>query len=359
VTEYRSKKLKECLNKYNLTHILITDVTSAEYISGFRSSNTFLLISKHKNILCTDFRYREAALQFCRKKRNWHFLEIKGGSYSFLQTLLKKNDRVGIQSDVVTLDQFDKIRKLLKKTKLIKTGDELSVIPAVKTDYEIRAMQRAATIGDKAMKKLTSQIKAGMSEITVSRMLEELCRASGSEKPLFDTIVLFGARAALPHGQPSNRKLRRGDWILCDFGCTVNGYTSDMTRTMVMGNASSRQKDIYAIVLKALTAAKKIIRPGIEICDIDKQAREIISGAGYGDAFGHATGHGLGLRVHEPPRIFHDNKTTLLKDMIFTVEPGIYLEGFGGVRIEDMIVVTDNGFRSLTRTTRRLLEINN
>lgn len=356
--EYRIRKLKECLKEYDLNHILITDVTSAEYISGFRSSNIFLLISHRRNILCTDFRYREAAIQFCRKNRNWRFVEMKGGNYSFLQALLKKNDRVGIQSDVVTLDQFDKIRKQLKKTKFIKMGETLSFIPVVKMYHEIRAMQRAASIGDKAIMELIKQIKTGMSEITVSRMLEDLCRELGSEKPLFDTIVLFGAHTALPHGKPSKRKLKRGDWVLCDFGCTVNGFTSDMTRTMVMGKANKRQRGIYSIVLKALFEAKKVIRPGIKTCDVDKQAREVIVRAGYGDAFGHATGHGLGLRVHEPPRVFHDNKTTLLKDMVFTVEPGIYLNGFGGVRIEDMILVTDKGSRTLTKTTRMLLEIN-
>ena len=179
------------MRKYELNHILITDVTSAEYISGFRSSNTFLLISLRKNILCTDFRYREAAIQFCRKNRKWRFVEIKGGNYSFLQELVKKNDRIGIQSDVVTLDQFDKIKKQLKKIKFIKLGEILSFIPAVKMGHEIRAMKRAASISDKAIRKLIPQIKTGMSEITVSGMLEELCRESGSEKPLFDTLVLF------------------------------------------------------------------------------------------------------------------------------------------------------------------------
>lgn len=345
------------MKQHDLTHILITDVTSAEYISGFRSSNTILLVSHRENNLCTDFRYREAAIDFCRKNRNWRFVEIKDGSYSFLQALIKKNSRIGIQSDVVTLDQLDKLKKKLKKIKFIKLGDGLSFIPAVKMDHEIKAMQRAASISDKALRKLIKLIKTGMSEITVSRMLEDLCRDSGSEKILFNTIVLFGLHTALPHGTPSHRKLKRGDWILCDFGCTVNGFTSDMTRTMVIGKADKRQKDIYSIVMRALEEAKRVIRPGITICDVDKRAREIIANAGYGNAFGHATGHGLGLRIHEPPRVFHDNKNALLKNMVFTVEPGIYLQGFGGVRIEDMILVTDKGFQTLTKTTRRLLEL--
>ena len=358
MSEYRLKKLKKFLGEYNLSHILITDVASAEYISGFRSSNTLLLLSPRSNTLFTDFRYKEAAKHFCRKNKRWRFVELKGSDYTFLRAFLKRNDRIGIQSDVVTVDQFDKLKKQLRNVKFIKLGDKLSFISIVKMKHEIKAMQRAASIGDKAITILIKKIKIGMTERLVSDMLENLCRENGSDKPPFETIVLFGRRAALPHGKPSNRKLKPGDWILCDFGCTINGFTSDMTRTMVMGKANNRQKKIYSVVLKALQEAKKAVRPGIRACDIDKRARIIIEKAGYGDAFGHATGHGLGLRVHEPPHVNRDNKTTLLKDMIFTIEPGIYLEGFGGARIEDMVIVTENGSRSITKTTRGLLEIN-
>jgi Xaa-Pro aminopeptidase len=187
-------------------------------------------------------------------------------------------------------------------------------------------------------------------------MLEDLCKKYGSEKPSFDTIVLFGPNSALPHGRPSDRKLKKGDWILFDFGCTVRGFCSDMTRTIVFGKAGDRQKQIYSIVLAAQGKAKQKIRPGIQACEIDMYARTVIDKAGYGDTFGHATGHGVGLQIHESPRLFKNNTTTLVPDMVVTVEPGIYISGFGGVRIEDMVVVTKKGYRSLTRTPRTLLE---
>ena len=358
MSEYRLKKLKEFFGEYNLSHILITDAASAEYISGFRSSNTLLLISPGKNVLFTDFRYKEEARHFCSKNRRWRFAEIKDSDYSFLRSFIKRDDRIGIQSDVVTIDQCDKLKKQLKSVKILKLGDKLSFIPIVKMQHEIKSMQGAASIGDRAFALLLEKIKTGMTERMVSDTLENLCRENGSAKPPFETIVLFGRRSALPHGKPSNRKLKPGDWILCDFGCTLNGFTSDMTRTLVMGQANNRQKKIHSIVLKALGEAKKAVRPGIRAGDIDKRARSVIEKAGYGDAFGHATGHGLGLHVHEPPRVYKEAKTILLKDMIFTIEPGIYLEGFGGVRIEDMVIVTENSSRSITKTTRRLLEIN-
>ena len=196
-----------------------------------------------------------------------------------------------------------------------------------------------------------------MSEKEVAYRLEELCRMYGSEKPSFDTIVLFGARSALPHGKPSNRRLKSGDWLLFDFGCTVQGYFSDMTRTVVMEKANKKQKYIYDIVATAQERAKKAIRPGVEACFVDSKARSVIEEAGYGETFGHPTGHGLGLIIHEKPSINKNIKTVLSKNMVFTIEPGIYINGFGGVRIEDMMVVTETGARSLTKSPRELLEI--
>jgi len=188
-------------------------------------------------------------------------------------------------------------------------------------------------------------------------MLESLCQRYGSEKPPFDTIVLFGNRSALPHGEPSERKLKQGDWMLFDFGCTIQGFCSDMTRTVIMGKADNRQRQIYNVVLDALEQAKRAVYPGVTAAEVDSCARSVIEKAGYGDAFGHATGHGAGLRVHEAPRINKGSDGVLSEGMVFTIEPGIYLKGFGGVRIEDMVVVTGKGPRCLTKTSRRLLEL--
>jgi len=357
VPEVRIKEIKRYLREHHLSHILISDATLAQYISGFESSNIFLLISARKNILFTDFRYRSVAVQFCRKNPLWHFIEIKKRDFVFLKPYIKQQSRVGIQSDLITLDAFDQIKKQLKGMRLIKLHDALSFVPAVKLSYERKAMQKAATIADRAYAKLLSEIKIGMSEKEVASRLEELCRVYGSEQPSFDTIVLFGARSALPHGKPSNRRLKSGDWLLFDFGCTVQGFFSDMTRTVVVGKANKKQKYFYDIVATAQERAKRAIRPGVEACFVDSKARSVIEDAGYGDNFGHPTGHGLGLIIHEKPSINKNIKTVLSKNMVFTIEPGIYINGFGGVRIEDMMVVTETGARSLTKSPRELLEI--
>jgi Xaa-Pro aminopeptidase len=213
-------------------------------------------------------------------------------------------------------------------------------------------MRQAARIGDRAFDDLRRRIRTGMTEKETAMLLEDRCRKHGSEKPSFDTIVLFGRRAALPHGRPSDVGLKSGDWVLCDFGCTVNGFCSDMTRTFVMGKAAARQKKIYDIVLRAQENGKAAVTAGAKACDVDKACRRVISNAGYGKLFGHATGHGVGLRIHEKPRIGKNDNTILRKGTVITVEPGIYSPEFGGVRIEDMVVVRDNGCEVITNAPR-------
>jgi Xaa-Pro aminopeptidase len=196
-----------------------------------------------------------------------------------------------------------------------------------------------------------------VSEKEIAQRLVVVCRAGGSEKPSFDTIVLFGARSALPHGKPSHAQLKNGDFVLCDFGCTVNAFASDMTRTIVMGKADTRQKEIYGIVLAAQKAARSHVQEGVMARYVDKCARDFIAGAGFGEYFGHATGHGVGRRIHEKPRISRDNNALLKTNMVITVEPGIYIPGFGGVRIEDMVAVGRGCTAALTRFSKELIEV--
>jgi len=350
-------ELRTILKEYRLTHILITDAVTAEYISGFRASQCILLVTSRRTTLFTDFRYKEEASRFCRRNRLWRFVMIEGSGYAFLRAVFKRGDRVGIQSDALTVDQYDFIKNQIKTIRLIKLKDRVAGVPVVKLPHEIEAMRTAASIGDRAFRIVCGKIRVGMTEKAVATLLEDICRSFGSERPPFDTIVLFGGRSALPHGTPSERKLKQGDLILFDFGCTVRGFCSDMTRTVVMGKATGRQNRVYTIVHNALRQAKRAVHPGACAADIDNGARSVIEKEGYGHAFGHATGHGLGLRVHEAPRIKKGSTTVLSAGMVFTIEPGIYLKGFGGVRIEDMVVVTDSGPRCLTKTPRRLLEL--
>jgi Xaa-Pro aminopeptidase len=196
-----------------------------------------------------------------------------------------------------------------------------------------------------------------MTEQEAAGELEGLCRQQGSSGPSFETIVLFGPRSALPHGVPSGARLRRGDWVLMDFGCMIDGFCSDMTRTSVAGGASGRQREIYNAVLLAQAKGRDAVRAGVAASDIDKAARDSIAAHGFGDHFGHATGHGVGRRIHEAPRVASNSHVKLGDGAVVTVEPGVYIDGFGGVRIEDMVAATPGGAHLLTRSPRHLVEI--
>ncbi|MBD3345616.1 MAG: M24 family metallopeptidase [Chitinivibrionales bacterium] len=353
----RLSQLKSLLKKSNCTHILVTDIVDVRYFSGFRSTQAFLLVSKSDNYLISDFRYKEAGKEHCAQTGEWEFFEYNKSGFGFLAEIAPPSSRIGIQSNIVTLDQFDDLKRQCNKCIFVKLSTTVSSLCIPKFSSEITAMASAARIGDRALKSVLPRLKTGITEKEAAAELEALCARFGSEKPSFDTIVLFGARSALPHGQPSSAQLRKGDWILVDFGCTVDGFCSDMTRTMVYGKAGPKQKEIYAVVLKARKNARTHARAGITAAGLDRHARSIIKDHGFGDYFGHGTGHGVGLRIHEAPRVASAVKSRLPANAVVTIEPGIYLPDFGGVRIEDMILLEKNGNRVLTHSPRRLLEL--
>jgi Xaa-Pro aminopeptidase len=353
----RIKAVRKILSTRSCTHLLITDTTDVEYISGFRSSNSTLLISANALQLFTDFRYSESAREFCRINKAWKFHQIEESNYKFLHSKIDPKATVGIQSDTVTLDQFHELKRVLPKAKFVPLSNEISNVSIQKLDKEIDSMRMAARAGDSALKALLPTIKKSMTEIEVAGNLESLCSKYGSQRPSFETIVLFGERSSLPHGRPGNRKLTAGDFILIDFGCVINGFCSDITRTFVFGKASDSQRKIYSIVQKAQKCAREAARSGIKACEVDLAARNVIEKSGYGAQFGHATGHGVGLRVHEKPRINKKNEIPLLENSVVTIEPGIYISELGGVRIEDMVVLTQNGSKTLTHSPRKLMEL--
>jgi Xaa-Pro aminopeptidase len=337
--------------------VLVSDPVDVTYMSGFSATSAMLLISGTRHYLITDFRYASEAARFCRAHRQWKFVETGDDGFAAVARLLKKAGTVCVQSDSLTVDQFDRLRRACRPASLKKCGDEISRISSVKNTMEIRGLRRAARIGDRALRIFLRRLRIGMTETEGAEMLGDICRKLGSEGPSFPFIILFGPHTAFPHGRPSGVKLRRGNWILCDFGCTVDGMCSDMTRTMVMGRADAKQKEVYAVVHAAQRSVRVSIRPGMRSCDADSCARGIISKAGFGSCFGHATGHGVGRRVHEKPRLSSRDRSILRMNMVVTVEPGIYIPGHGGVRIEDMVVLGPDGAECLTAFPRRLMEI--
>lgn len=353
----RLNAVKNLLDNSECSHILISDIIDVEYLTGFKSSNVVALVSKKKNLLISDFRYKTSADTFCAKNPEWKFTLERERLFSSLSRYIPEYSTVGIQSSSLTYDNYLEIKKTLLKVKYAKLSDEIADLFLSKKTSEIASMRKAAEIGDKALSALLPSLRPGITEFEVARKLEQLCLEYGSEKPSFDTIVLFGKRASMPHGKPANVKLRKGDWLLIDFGCTVNGFCSDMTRTFICGQANKKQIELYDIVRNAQESARSAAKAGMRSSELDFCARSQIKEHGYTEEFGHALGHGVGLRIHEKPRVSQFVESVLMENCVVTIEPGIYIPDFGGVRIEDMVVLKKNGSSVLTQFPRELMVV--
>jgi Xaa-Pro aminopeptidase len=353
----RLRKVKALLRTCNCTHILITDIVDIAYLSGFHATSATLLISRRAHLLFSDFRYETMARQFCKKNPQWKFIPVAGNDYSFLGTHIPPRSRLGIQSNTVTIDQLKSIKKHLRKTPCVSLGGTVSTLFSSKSSAEIGACCRAANIAASSLHTVLRSLSPSMTEKDIATSIDIQCRKKGAQGSSFPTIVLSGTHSALPHGTPSSSKIRRGTFLLIDFGCIVDGCCSDMTRTVALGKATQKQRDIYRIVYTAQKKARRAARPGITAAEVDTIARSVIEDAGFGTCFGHATGHGVGRRIHEKPRISSNDTTVLQPDMIVTVEPGIYIPSLGGVRIEDMIRITSTGATVVTHFPRHLIEI--
>ena len=236
-------------------------------------------------------------------------------------------------------------------------GDLIERERRIKTPEELKLLRKAEAIGDKAFSDILNILKPGMTELEVAAELEYSMKKNGATGLSFDTIAASGINSSMPHAIPGTKKLENGDFLTMDFGCLYEGYCSDMTRTVVIGKASDEQKKIYNIVLKAQTEAVSGIRAGLKCIDVDRIARSIIEEAGYGRYFGHGLGHSVGLYIHESPALNTRDETVLVEGMIETIEPGIYIPGFGGVRIEDMGAVTKDGYDNFASSPKELIEI--
>ncbi len=339
------------------SHILIMDSVDVAYISGFVSSNVALLINRRKNRLFTDFRYHAEATLFCRQHPEWTYQPVRASMTDALAKFIPPGAVVGFQSDRMTVDELNALKKQTRGVRFVSCSERINEWLMVKYPEEIAAMQRAAGIGDAAFCQLIGDIRPGVTEQGLVRKLEQYCGERGSEKPSFDTIVLSGERSALPHGRPGPARLQRGEFVLIDFGCTIDGFSSDMTRTVVLGKATRRQRSLYRIVYEAQKKAREQAKAGMAASEIDALARDPIAGAGFAGEFGHALGHGVGRRIHEAPRISEKVSLRVPANTVITIEPGIYFSGFGGIRIEDMAVMEKDGARLLTHSPRELIEV--
>lgn len=343
------------MEEKDLSAIIINKPENRRYFSGFTGTSGFLLISKDKSFLITDFRYVEQA---AKQAAGYEIIKHGNNPNETLNALIKDNHfkNIGFESDHVTVANYRLLAEIIGENYLLPVN--IDILRAVKDFYELKLINQAVKIADAAFTHILSFIKPGLCEQDIALELEYKMRQLGAEKSAFDTIVASGFRGALPHGVASSKEIKIGDFITMDFGAVYQGYHSDITRTICVGKASERQRQIYDIVLKSQLAGLNAIKAGIGCKAVDAAARNIIVEQHYGEYFGHGLGHGVGLAIHEEPRLSPSNNDGVLSEnMIVTVEPGIYIPGWGGVRIEDTVVVTAQHVEILTKSSKQLIEL--
>ncbi|MDS9471095.1 Xaa-Pro peptidase family protein [Sporosarcina pasteurii] len=345
--------LRKQLEKEHIDALLITNPYNRRYMTEFTGTAGVALVSAKDAVFITDFRYTEQAEK-----------EIEG--YRIVQhtkTIIEevaaqvKNmnvKTVGFEKDDLSFGLYELYNKEIE-AELKPVSGIVEKLRMVKTTEELEILQQAAKIADDAFQHIIDYIRPGITELDVSNELEFFMRKQGATSSSFSIIVASGLRSALPHGVATDKVIESGDFVTLDYGALYNGYISDITRTVAVGEPSEKLKEIYAVTLEAQERALQSIKPGMTGIEADRIAREYIASKGYGEAFGHSTGHGIGLEVHEGPALSFRSETVLEPNMVVTVEPGIYLPEIGGVRIEDDIVITEDGNKRLTFATKELL----
>ena len=338
--------------------LLITNEVNIGYFSGFFHSEGYLLVTSENSYLIVDFRYAEAA----EKNSNGCKVVMYGKLSQDLLDILGNEgiNSVCFEADSITVSRFDFFKKLLAQHKIDCIADQklcrhIADIRIIKDSTELEKIQKAQSIAEKAYLEVLNYVRPGVSEKEISARLDYLMNIYGAECKSFDLITITGKKTSLPHGVPSDDIVKEGDFFTFDFGAVYEGYHSDTTRTVAVKYATDKMTEIYNIVLKAQLAALEKIKPGVKCSEVDKTARDIIAEHGYGKYFGHSTGHGVGLDIHEAPAVSPRGEAVLKSDMVITDEPGIYLPNEFGVRIEDMLCVTEDGYKNFVSLPKELI----
>jgi len=352
-TSLRLQKLRRALQGQSLDAILITRPENQRYFSGFTGGEAALLITRRKGFLLTDSRYYE---QVGEEAPDYELVRVQSKLPPVLKELLKRTEvmSLGFESTHVPYAEYQAWRRATRGTKWVPTTEIAETIRAVKDEGELGNIRKAVAIADDACDHIRGFVQAGMTEKQVAWELETHMRNHGAEAVAFSFIVGAGPNGAKPHAVPSDRPIREGEPIVLDMGARVEGYDSDLTRTICLGRPDQKAQEIYKVVLRAQLAAEQGAKPGMKGQEIDAIARRIIADAGYGECFGHGLGHGVGLAVHERPGVGARSTEVMQPGMVCTVEPGIYLAGWGGVRIEDIMVFTKGGVEILTKARKDL-----
>jgi len=344
----RVHALLAAMKEKGITDVLITDPKNMHYYSGFKNGEGYLLIGNSGFRVVTDSRYSQYAADVCKG------FEVCDITANRLSDFLGDDAALGFEDKHMTYAEYESVCGQVPK--LIPIGDMAVKPREVKDSREIEAITKAAAIADKAFEYMLGVLKEGITEKQAAAELDCFMKKNGAEDTAFDTIVASGERGSLPHAIVSERALRRGDLVVMDFGCVVDGYASDMTRTVAIGDVSREFEDVYNTVLSAQLKALSLIKSGAVASEVDASARNIIN-EHYSGRFGHALGHSVGLDVHESPNLSPKNQNPLACGNVVTVEPGIYIPKLCGVRIEDLVVVTDDGYVNLTHSPKELIKI--
>lgn len=353
----RQELLRRRLEEDRLDALLVTAPVNLQYLTGFTGSAGLLLTGSGGSLLITDFRY---ASQAPAEVGDAATIEIEGlDLWGRLAKVLgtRGKTRLGFDREATTVRDAERIAAL-PGVEPVGVPPMVERLRMVKDDTELAAIQEAVVLAEDALAALLPTIRVGQTEIGVAATLEHELRGRGSEWHPFPTIVASGPRSALPHARSTARPIGRGEWLLLDFGARVRGYCADLTRTVVVGaRADQRQQEVYEVVRQAQRAARDMIRAGMPGREADALARDVITAAGFGPSFGHSLGHGIGLDVHEAPRLARTVEDPLPEGAVVTIEPGIYLEGWGGIRLEDDVHLAAGGPRCLSSGRTELLEL--
>ncbi len=342
----RANRLRGAIRREKADALLVTDLTNIAYLAGFKGSFGLLLVTLKETIFLTDFRYIETAKKevsaddVVRTSRN-RFEDVKR------EIRKRKIRRLAFEPRAVSHADYVELAGKVGEKKLVPLNDSVERLRMIKDDEELLRLRKAVKTTDKSLRHIRRFLKPGVSEKELATELEVFFKLKGGE-PGFQPIVAFGEQSSMPHHVSSNRRLKAGDMVLIDLGTSFQGYNADLTRTWLSRNMNAKEKEIYGIVLDAQQAAIDRVKPGVRLASIDAAARAVISSSGYGENFGHGLGHGIGLNVHELPAVSARSEGRCRKGMVFTIEPGIYIPEWGGVRIEDDVLVTGKGCEMLS-----------
>jgi Xaa-Pro aminopeptidase len=356
IEAHRLSQCREILTEAQADAFLVTDPNNRFYLSGFRGSLGALLVTAGEQFLITDFRYTDQAQE---EAPCYKVVRCEEDFFQELADLCRESgvSVLAFEEDHITYGQYRKLGQAMAGVSLEPLSGAVERLRAVKDPGEVSKIRRAAEIAISALASVVQGLSVGVTEEEVARNLDRMVKDLGASGSAFETIVASGPRSALPHAKPTARRIEDGDIVLVDLGSRYEGYCSDLTRCFMVGNGSSRYREIYGIVLEAQLAGIGAVMPGKTGLEVDVAGRSIIEERGYKDQFGHGLGHGVGLAVHEAPRLNPKAEQVLTPGMVVTVEPGIYLPGWGGIRIEDLLLVREEGCEVLTEACPKVLEV--